>query len=222
MCVLTYVPRVKGFIFTNNRDEDPNRPACIPPKEYTLSGSSLIYPKDPLGGGTWIASGPKAHLCLLNGGTVNHVKKGNYRQSRGMVILDFQGFEDVHDFYSNYAFDEMEPFTLVVKEKELFEIRWDHGSKTFKVLDETKPQIWSSVTLYSSEVIRKRESWFADFISKNPDPLPADILQFHLHGGEGDQQNDLTMNRDEKVKTLGISQIISSQQETKLHYWSLQ
>jgi hypothetical protein len=58
------------------------------------------------------------------------------------------------------------------------------------------PYLWSSTTLYDGFVIKKREQWFASFLSDHPTPTQQDILNFHRFTGDGNKQNDLLMTRD--------------------------
>src|SRR5690554_4635530 len=89
MCTLTFIPKTAvEFIITSNRDEAVVR-KTIPPRAYIQDGIKLLFPKDELAGGTWIgASSKKRLICLLNGGFKPHVRKSEYRKSRGIVVTD--------------------------------------------------------------------------------------------------------------------------------------
>lgn len=223
MCVLTYIPgEDNSYILTNNRDENPNRPKALDPRNYKVYGHKVSFPKDPLGGGTWIASSQRVNLVLLNGGHRIHKHTPPYRQSRGLVVLDFFLFLDEKDFFKNYDFKGIEPFTLIgVSETLLFQIRWDEDGKTLDYFSKAEPKIWSSVTLYTADVIAEREIWFKDFLSQFPKPSLSDILNFHTTGGGGDPNTNLNMERGDMVKTLGISQIVFKDQESKLSYFPM-
>src|SRR5205085_10745531 len=67
------------------------------------------------------------------------------------------------------------------------------------------PHIWSSVTLYDEQVIKKRETWFAKWLQCNSHPSQNDILSFHRFAGDGDEENDLHMNRGGLVNTVSIT-----------------
>ena len=93
--------------------------------------------------------------------------------------------------------DRIEPFTLILLEKEnLYECRWDGNDKHYQQLKTHRPYIWSSVTLYEKEAMKKREQWFAAFLNDNPHPTQKDILEFHQFTGDGDSANDLLMERE--------------------------
>ncbi len=210
MCVLTYIPTTKGSFITSNRDEATARAAAIPPKKYAVKGKNLYFPKDPQGGGTWLATDGKTIVCLLNGGYKNHVRKLPYRQSRGLVVTDFFIHESVENFFKNYEFAGIEPFTLVIfseRKDKIEEIRWTGKCADLNTFDASTPRIWSSATLYSDEVISEREAWFAKFLQEK-EITSKSILHFHHFGGNGDEQNDIKMNRADILKTVAITQFI--------------
>lgn len=224
MCVLTYIPTAnKGFILTSNRDEAVSREAATPPRKYTINGHHVFFPKDPRGGGTWIASSGEITLCLLNGGITKHIPQPPYRQSRGKVILDFFKFRNVNTFINDYNFTGIEPFTLIIIENTeeliIHELKWD-GKEIFKKnIDISKPRIWSSVTLYSSEIIEMREQWFNDFLQQ---PLNSErVLDFHQHAGVGDIRNDIRINRENVLKTISTTQYVINENFFTIYYEDL-
>lgn len=227
MCVLTYIPtKNDGFLFTSNRDESVLREAALPPRKYELEGRYVFFPKDPVGGGTWIAGCDRFTLCLLNGGLEKHIPTPPYRQSRGRIILDFYKYQDFDAFAQNYQFNGIEPFTLVVidrnKHLSINELRWTGNQIQQKTVDAQSPHIWSSVTLYSPEIRQEREQWFADFLQKNPNCTEEDVLNFHHFGGKGDVRNDIKMNRENKLKTLSVTQFSISNENFLVKYQDLQ
>jgi hypothetical protein len=226
MCVLTFIPiENKGFILTSNRDEAVSRKLAIPPQKYYVNGHQVFFPKDPQGNGTWIGSDSNFTLCLLNGGLEKHISRPPYRQSRGKVILDFYKYLNVQNFFNEYDFSDIEPFTLVILEASeglnLYEIRWTGGDKILKNIAADKPQIWSSVTLYSPEIIRQREKWFSDFIQQNPVVSSENILNFHHFGGEGDSHHTIKMNRENLLKTISITQLQINEEQFLIRYEDL-
>lgn len=210
MCTVTYLPQsANGFILTSNRDEDVLREIALPISKYKINKVDVYYPKDPKAGGTWIATSSNGFtVCLYNGAFKKHVSKGNYRKSRGLVLLDFFNYKNQYEFIEQYDFTNIEPFSLVIVKHQnikvgLFELKWD-GEKTYLLNhDSSLPHIWSSVTLYSDEVIKQRESWFNDWVRKNENFTKENILMFHHFGGSGDKENDLLMSRPNK-KTVSI------------------
>jgi len=114
MCTVTYLPRPSGFILTHNRDEAPARSSQTIVREKTPGGQTLIFPRDTLAGGTWIATSRAGRtVCLLNGAFVLHKRVLPYRRSRGLILLDFFDWENPDDFFCDYDFEGIEPFTLL-------------------------------------------------------------------------------------------------------------
>lgn len=209
MCTVTIVPKSeKDFIFTSNRDEAPSR-TSLEPKLYVEAGTQVVYPKDVLSGGTWIGVSEKNRLvCVLNGGSKKHGRQATYRKSRGLVAKDFLVTNATREFYEDYDFSGIEPFTMVI-------VEWDNQLKLYElILNEDghifnklplKPKIWSSSTLYNNAMKRERQDWFEKFISENPLDA-ASILEFHKTAGRGNLDYGVVMDRG-FVKTTSRTQV---------------
>lgn len=227
MCTVTYLPIGKlEYILTSNRDESIARKIALPVSEYQIHSRSVYFPKDQHANGTWIAHETSGYtLCLLNGANSPHTVKGEYRKSRGLMLLDFFEFNDPREFAKKYSFFGIEPFTLIIvasqpiEEKlELFELKWDETKTELIIHDPALPHIWSSVTLYKPEVILQRKAWFNEWLNKHNNAfLSETILFFHHFGGVGDMKNDLVINRDDK-KTVSICCVNRSCQFTEIIY----
>ncbi|HSZ25617.1 MAG TPA: NRDE family protein [Cytophagaceae bacterium] len=220
MCTVTYLPKNNGgFILTSSRDEKTIRPSALLPQEYFLHGKNIVFPKDPLGGGSWIAYSGDRTACLLNGGFKKHTPTPPYKKSRGLMLLDYFSFDSIKKFVEDYDFKGIEPFTLILIElADLWELRWD--SNTIHVIPYSSdlPHVWSSVTLYSEEVISKRKTWFQRWLSSDYRNDVESIRQFHKHAGEGDQENDLVMNRDNFMRTVSITSIEKNESSLTMVY----
>jgi len=221
MCTVTYLPLEKeGFILTSTRDEKSIRQAALHPKQYKAEDIKVIYPKDPDASGTWVASSLNYSLCLLNGGLIRHVSNPPYRMSRGHIILDFFKFGNPESFRKKYDFKGIEPFTLLIigyKGRSLDEIRWDGKQIHHKEFNPELPGIWSSVTLYSDEIISLRQNWFHEWLLTNPGFNIINALDFHKKGGMGDPDNDIFMKRD-NVRTVSITSISKSRSLWEIYY----
>lgn len=223
MCTVTFIPEKEGagFILTSNRDESPGRGKALPPASYDINGDAVYFPKDPSAGGTWIATSEDLYTaCLLNGAFERHHWNPPYRKSRGLVLLDYFRVKDPQSFAADYDFDGIEPFTLLLVDANqaisLDELRWDGVKIHHRQLDPTTPAIRSSATLYDPEIIRKREELFGSWLSENGEPSSQETLEFHATAGIGDSFNDLVMNRNDKVKTVSITQIIHATDKPKM------
>ncbi len=210
MCTATYFPLATGgFILTHSRDEKAIRPAAHRPIEFRIGARQVTFPQDPQGHGTWIAASAQATVCLLNGAFTPHLPRPPYKHSRGLLIPHFFTYPSVHMFAEAYDFCHIEPFTLIVAEADrLVELRWNGKRLFMHEKEPNRPHIWSSATLYTADVIEKREEWFRDWQHQNPYPSVETIRRFHQTAGDGDQANSLRMNRQNALLTLSLTSII--------------
>lgn len=223
MCTVTYIPKGDHqFILTSNRDEAPGRSATGLVQEEQ-AGKSLLFPRDPLARGTWIATSNTHQLvCVLNGAFQKHQHRPPYRLSRGIMALQFFSFPDAPSFFQGFDFSGIEPFTMVVYDQgRLYELRWDEQQVHVKALAADEKHIWSSCTLYSELWQEKRRQWFAEWQAQHLDPNQQAILDFHKNGGEGNPAYDVVMNRADIVRTTSISSVQKNWNSVSLRYEDL-
>jgi uncharacterized protein with NRDE domain len=223
MCTVTFVNAGNKIFLTSNRDEKQRRKPAIAPEAYSFPNGKIIYPKDADAGGTWFAAHENGNvIVLLNGAFVKHEPAPPYRHSRGLVILKLMQHDNVVEQFDKINLENIEPFTLIIWfEEKLYESRWDGNNKFLAEKDKTKSHIWSSATLYNSEIVRKREDWFTDWLQQNKRPLQNDIFHFHQFTGDGDKNNDLLMNRDGEVATVSITGVELSKDNALVKYLDL-
>lgn len=209
MCTVTFIPTGDNYFITSNRDEKNTRKLAIPPTAYQFESGKIFFPRDGDMGGSWIAIHENGNAAvLLNGAFEKHSAQPPYRLSRGKIFLHVIASEFPIKRFERLSLERIEPFTLVLLDKDdLYECRWDGAQKYCKQLKTHKPYIWSSVTLYDEEVVKKRESWFSAFLSAKANPSQEDILHFHQFTGGGDKSYDLQMERDELYSTVSITSI---------------
>lgn len=227
MCVVTVLPLSGGFVLTANRDEHTSRPQAIPPRSYRVDSQTLVFPKDPQGGGTWLASSGATTVCLLNGAFGNHAYKPPYRKSRGLVVLDYFGYDSPLRFADAYDFAAIEPFTMVVVSHAdsalaVHELRWNGQQIYLRDLPADRPHIWSSVTLYSEPMAELRKTWLVNFLYKHPQFSPDDLFIFHQTAGDGNPQHDFIMDRPQQgVRTVSVTQVSQTGAEQTMRYLDL-
>lgn len=210
MCTVSFVHVHDRIIITSNRDEKIIRPSAIPPRDYTINGKNVIFPKDPKAGGTWfVVDANGTVLVLLNGADEKHKVVLPYRKSRGLIVLDIISRVSPKDFWDEIDLENIEPFTLVLfQNKELFQLRWNGNQKETTPLDSHKNHIWSSSTLYPEAIREKRTNWFYTFLDANPEISETEMLHFHRYTEEKNQENGLVINRNDEMKTLSITQSV--------------
>ena len=223
MCTVTFIPTKQRIFLTSNRDEKNVRTSAVYPAVYEFSSGKIMFPKDADAGGTWIAVHENGNaIVLLNGGLIKHIPTPPYRKSRGLIVLDLADTDEPYQVFARIDLDGIEPFTAIIWEHgTLHECVWDGSGKYTKRPDPSLPHIWSSVTLYTPEVIAKREGWFVDWLNKNPSPSQDDILGFHQFTGDGDKYNDLRMNRDGETFTVSITSLSLERTNTVVRYLDL-
>lgn len=219
MCTVTFIPKKEGFILTSSRDEMVYRPT-LPPHLYEHQGQKIVYPKDEVAGGTWVAAGLKNQFaCLLNGAFGVHQKQPHHTRSRGQVLLENFAFDQVMDFVEQTELHNVEPFTLLLIRKGLFiELRWDGKNKYIKEITPNCPMIWSSPTLYDKDVRVMREKWFHNWINANQSTPDYNISGFHSSTHSNNGHDDIVMKRENGVQTLSITQIDYQNNRFKLWY----
>ncbi len=222
MCTVSFVASKNAFVFTSNRDEHIAR-AAIEPKSYRINNETLFFPKDPLAGGTWFAVNKNGNvLILLNGAEHKHKHSPPYNRSRGLVVLEIISNKNPINFWQNINLENVEPFTLVLfQNKKLYQLRWNGQQKMNANLDVNKKHIWSSSTLYSTEIAENRAKWFFDFTDNLGQISAIDMLNFHENTHIENTENGLVMKRSDVLKTISITQTIVSENSINLIYKDL-
>ena len=208
MCTVTFVRSNDKIIITSNRDEQVLRPNALEPKKYTINNREIIFPKDPKAGGTWYAVNEEGTvLVLLNGADEKHQITGNYRKSRGLIVLDIISDFSPIDAWDKIDLEAIEPFTLVLfQDKNLYQLRWNGIKKDKLALDINQNYIWSSTTLYPKEVRENRARWFFNYINSKENLSEKEMYDFHRYTENENSENGLVIKRNNFLKTLSITQ----------------
>ena len=124
-----------------------------------------------------------------------------------------------------FIFINIENFTLVIihhtNDLQLCEFKWDGLTLTYTSKNPKEAYIWSSATLYPKEIRTKREQWFNDFRQQNSNFTREQVINFHLNGGTGDIHNDMRINRDGKLITQCIFQVVKQHQYLSFSFHDL-
>jgi len=212
MCTLTYIPTSTGFVISSSRDELNTR-STQPPAKYLHKQQTLIYPKDLQAGGTWIAANQHGSLvCLLNGAFEHYVPFKKYPKSRGQVVLNRFDYDHPLDFWENISLEDTESFTLVCIEplptNQIFEFIWDEKSKYSRPIPSEQPFIRSSATLYDKASQVERKQWFQEWIHRHREIEDKNIIKFHNHPQDHDQESSIAILRSNGLQTVSLSQFI--------------
>lgn len=218
MCTVSFVANKDSFIITSNRDEHIARPLAYEPREDTINKRKIIYPKDPKAGGTWFAINEDyVATVLLNGAFRRQKYTGNYRKSRGLVLLEIISSKVPIDQLRKIELYDIAPFTIVFWEEPiLIEFRWDGRRRYIKELNPKEHHIWSSTTLYTPEVIKYRSELFEQFMSLPGEKNHQRLLEFHT-GNNKDRENGFVINRENGLRTFSITQAVIGADATLMH-----
>lgn len=224
MCTVSFVRSNDKTIITSNRDEQVLRPSAVEPKNYLINNKNIIFPKDKKEGGTWYAIDEFSNvIVLLNGADEKHIIKDSYRKSRGLIVLDLISSESPKEFWQTIDLDDIQPFTIVLFENErLYQLQWNEKEKSAIELEVNQSHIWSSSTLYSSEIREKRKQWFYTFLDTKPEISASEMLTFHRYTEQENTENGLVINRNDFLKTLSITQTVLENNKVEIHYADLQ
>jgi uncharacterized protein with NRDE domain len=222
MCTVSFIPLNKDqFILTSNRDESTARGLASMPEIKFLNDQQILLPVDPLGKGSWIAVSNSGWMCcLLNGAFERHHHQPPYRNSRGLVVLDFFSYHDERKFCEQYSLDGIEPFTLVMAsvfpQKKLLELRWDGMKKYVQLCSIDQIHVWSSATLYSEKVHHEKEKKFVDAAKKITSPSPETLIDLHSQFKYEDWVKG--SDRVHQVATLSTTSVLASPSYFEMHY----
>lgn len=226
MCTVTYLPTRSGFTLTHNRDETPSRSKFAIEQQRTANGDLLFFPRDAKAGGAWIVAAQNGKTaCLLNGAFEKHHHQPPYRKSRGLMLLEFFELPDPDDFFERYDLEGIEPFTLLFfQHGAIMEFRWDGLRRFPKKLMPGEAHFWCSATLYPAEMQHLREQVFRNWLNGQPlgkTPDPRAVIKLHLSGSVGDPAYDYVMQRDGRVQTVSITQVVLRKNFLRMRYVDL-
>lgn len=223
MCTVTYHPTDTGFFICSSRDEQIARKKASPPVTFHHLGTTLLSPIDQKAGGSWIAVNQYGWAgVLLNGAKKKHMTLGPYQKSRGLIVLDMMAFENPLHGFQSVDLDNIEPFTLVLANKQLLQVCiWDGAGKLVEYPNASRKHIWSSATLYDVAAKQKRENWFGIWLAKHPLSDRNAILDFHLHTGKEDPAIAIRMKRDQTLETVSVSCIQWEDEKADFDYYDL-
>ncbi len=219
MCTLSYLPLSNGYFLVNNRDESPFRGIAKEPQIIDINAIKILAPIDAEALGTWIGVNENGKMaCLMNGAFEPHIKRSGYKKSRGKITLEFLDIEDDIEYFDMIHLEEIEPFSLIIiDDMNVKVLRWDGTKKYKEILSKDNPYNWSSATLYDSETMSVRRSFFDEHVysfSKQKELLVA------WHKDQISDSPSILLKR-ELVESISITSIYKDQNRFELIYEDL-
>ena len=224
MCTVSFLPIKDGFVLTSNRDERQNRARAAIPQVLNRHGMQVCAPIDPEGNGTWLAAGENGQvLCLLNGGRKGENATTTGKRSRGLLLNEYWRNPEPIDFHRSIDFSDYQAFTLILAaQNSLFVVSWNGREPLFQQLNPAEAWIWSSSTLYPSEIQQQRESWFQEWLTSTPNPGDWEsVWNFHLLTKTDDPEYGLRIRRPDGKQTVSISSVRVGNEALQMRYLDL-
>jgi hypothetical protein len=215
MCTISSIASGNKMIFTFNRDEDPGRNATEYMAKKQLPNKTIYFPKDPLSGGSWMVADNRGNVAMLfNGALQKYEKTGNYKQSRGILLLETGSEENMLDAFTKKDLEGIEPFSILLYEnRKLYRLIWNGNEKNCSLLPKNQNHIFSSATIYTQAVRQLRETWLEQYAKQNR-LHEASMFHFHKNMQPQDMENGLVINRSNRLQTISITQAVISDSNT--------
>ena len=207
MCTISWSANKDGLAICFNRDESITRPDAQAPRLHTAAGHSFLAPRDPVGGGTWLAL--RADGCAL--ALLNHysgLPPSSPKYSRGMIVWQLAAASDPLTAWRKLipSLDGIAPFHLLTLRRDKGRIdRWDGSDLSCKQAD------WPAgmLTTSSSPDIRglpRRRHAFEALREKTATPTSAELMRFHEGEDDCDAESSVWMDRGDR-RTVSQSRI---------------
>lgn len=222
MCTVSFVPVKNGYVFTFNRDENPERHTPHFIMQQKLAHKEIYFAKDSKAGGTWFAADSLGNVAMLfNGAYKKHEKEAAYKKSRGIILLELAAAKNMLQYFKEGNFTGIEPFSILMFEsQQLYRLVWDGVRRHKTILLKEASYIFSSATLYDEETQRHRRQWLADRMQQQQIDSDA-LFHFHSHCKKDDTKNGLVIKRPGGCSTLSISQLEITPQATVIKHLDL-
>lgn len=184
MCTLSWQIRNNSLTVVFNRDERYSRPEAHPPETDTIDGVRVLAPRDPEGGGTWIAANEHGMVvCLMNNYRAgSHEKPEREYRSRGLLVRSLSPMSDLHRLRSALSDIDLyayRPFHLIVFPGTFPPIEWQwNGRKLTEIVG--APPVLTSAGILSDYIAKRRIRLFR----KATDDFTTDVSdekQLSLH-----------------------------------------
>lgn len=196
MCTVSWLEGLGLVELFTNRDEQRSRASAEPPFEWCAAdGTRFLAPRDPAGGGTWVAVNEHGLVLCL----VNHYQAadpvGTGLLSRGSIVVDLAAGRDLDEVdrgADRLELDHLRGFRLLALQPDVdpLLVSWDGRDFTRdRGVEVRPPLISSSVRMPEVEVARRAayqaavtghggetpEALAAFHASRSPEPGPLAV-----------------------------------------------
>ncbi len=207
MCTLSWMATTEGLTLCFNRDESIARPLAEAPRLHAGEAHSFLAPRDPLGGGTWLAvRADGIALALLN--HYGAQPPSAPKHSRGLIVWQLAAAADPADAWQRLtrSLDGVAPFHLIHLRRNAVRIEsWDGLALS------SRQATWPTGMISTSSsndpnVLPRRNRAFKKMTEKNGPLTDTDLMRFHEGAHDGDPHSSVWMDRGER-RTVSQSRI---------------
>lgn len=228
MCTLTIVPGCMeagagvDFRLAFNRDEERTRQPARSPTMEVHGNRKAILPRDPEGGGTWIAvTEVGLAFALLNVNPPGQSSASPGGLSRGAVIpalLSADSIESVADMLPATAHEILRPFRLIVTDgRTWFEALGRLGTVTCTAHVLGEPIMRSSSGLGDDMVEAPRRSLFESMFKGMDGSIESIQDEYHASRIPDHDEQSVDMSRDD-ARTVSTAVITATATEVVMVY----
>jgi hypothetical protein len=229
MCTVVFVPLGGGgYVLGHNRDERRSRSRGLPPERVTRGDRTVIAPRDPDGGGTWIGvHDGGATFCLLNAAEDRPERLPPEPTSRGLILWEMLRLDGADSIGSRLAeldseLRETRSFHLVVAEPSRdgcpavsVRFRWD--GERLERDDHEGARLCVSSSLSQTGAEEARSSSWGRLLERHEEIDPA-VLRDWLASHEPERGPlSVCMHRPE-AKTVSRTLVTVTANEIELSY----
>lgn len=215
MCTVSWTFSADGYHLFCNRDEKRSRARAAPPAVHRESQLQIVHPRDPEGGGTWIAANSRGiSVALLNGCNLGAegrpVLRGPANESRGILparLIRLGSVNAIWNAVESMRLSAFLPFTLLIlspgEPAQL--LAWD-GREKRSATGHTSFGLISSSSLDPQGVRQYRRAMFDSLRRHSGSATPDVLFSFHESHGKSPSAYSPCMHRPD-AETVSFSYI---------------
>ncbi len=197
MCTVACVPLPGGYLLGHNRDERWRRARGRPPRLYRRGSRAFLAPRDPEGGGTWIAVNDAGwSFCILNAAPGTRAPRRPVR-SRGRLvwaIAHSRGAGAALELLRRENLAHLRPFELLAvgppRAPRILRLAWDGQTLRVRWIDAARPRLFVASSLGAQGLASSRRRRWYRLLSATARPDPRALaawLASHGKAGPGPQ-----------------------------------
>ena len=231
MCTVSWTLSADGYHLFCNRDEKRSRARAVPPCIHTELKLQMVWPRDPEGGGTWIAVNSRGiSLALLNGcnlgePTGGELAKANAgvppKESRGALparLIRLGSVRAIWGAVEAMRLGKYLPFTLLVLApgETAQVLGWD-GQEKRNIADCASFGFITSSSMDPCGVRKYRRALFDSLRRQSSTVSPKVLCSFHESHGKAASAYSPCMHRPD-AETVSFSWIRVDAAEVNFFY----